>query len=46
MTVTTTGYLEMPSTAQDEWRDDALCRNTDPELFFPIGTTGHAIVAI
>ncbi|MGA0217209.1 MAG: WhiB family transcriptional regulator [Ilumatobacteraceae bacterium] len=46
MNVTTTGYLEMPSTAQDEWRDDALCRNTDPELFFPIGTTGHAIVAI
>ncbi len=44
--MTTTGHLEMPCTAEDEWSDDALCRNTDPELFFPIGTTCHAIVAI
>lgn len=32
------------SVADDTWRDHALCRDTDPELFFPIGTTGHAIV--
>lgn len=44
--MTTTGHLDVRSTAEDEWRDDALCRNTDPELFFPIGTTGSAIVAI
>lgn len=27
----------------DGWRGESLCRDTNPELFFPVGTTGAAI---
>ncbi|MEK7422669.1 MAG: WhiB family transcriptional regulator [Actinomycetota bacterium] len=28
------------------WRSKAICRDTDPELFFPVGTTGLALTQI
>jgi WhiB family redox-sensing transcriptional regulator len=34
------------SIERDEWRDLSACRDTDPDLFFPVGTTGPAIEQI
>ena len=31
------------SVDSDNWRQFSACRDTDPDLFFPVGTTGPAI---
>jgi WhiB family redox-sensing transcriptional regulator len=32
--------------ATDDWRAESACRDTDPSLFFPVGTTGPALEQI
>ena len=38
--------MAMTAAEPKEWMENAPCRDTDPEMFFPVGTTGASLEQI
>lgn len=36
----------MSNVSNNDWRHEAVCRGEDPELFFPVGDAGPALLQI